>query len=326
MLTQRLGSETQKDPAFLAELIAAIQAHPGSCDEVWLATDYGFPSMGDAPRQRGSAGENRGKISRHRRAGIAAIEQFPGAWAIHVGPGTAAAWCTRARRRKIWSATEASGRTIAFAGAARMCANTCGRNFRCMPPPCSPIPFGSTTTCGPQTISPWNTAAFAKLAWRSFGARYGVEISREALVRAINRGEAVWRARWVEFVREGLRDFTDEMARAIHAVSPDSAIGLQGCAHGAYTGYGYDFLYSAMREATGQAGPKSRPGGGAYNDHNPLAFLEKAVLLNWQNEMLPAYVREIRPEIENLPDVPMANPSRARFWKPRFTWLAARTP
>ena len=45
MLTQRLGSETQKDPAFLAELIAAIQAHPGSCDEVWLATDYGFPSM-----------------------------------------------------------------------------------------------------------------------------------------------------------------------------------------------------------------------------------------------------------------------------------------
>ena len=88
-------------------------------------------------------------------------------------PGTAAAWCTRARRRKIWSATEASGRTIAFAGAARMCANTCGRNFRCMPPPCSPIPFGSTTTCGPQTISPWNTAAFAKLAWRSFARAMG---------------------------------------------------------------------------------------------------------------------------------------------------------
>ena len=150
---------------------------------------------------------------------------------------------------------------------------------------------------------PVEYGCFCETCLAQFCARYGVEISREALVRAINRGEAVWRARWVEFVREGLRDFTDEMARAIHAVSPDSAIGLQGCAHGAYTGYGYDFLYSAMREATGKP-PKSRPGGGAYNDHNPLAFLEKAVLLNWQNEMLPAYVREIRPEIENLPDVP----------------------
>ena len=64
MLTQRLGSETQKDPAFLAELIAAIQAHPGSCDEVWLATDYGFPSM---ETHRASA-EALGKIAEKFRA------------------------------------------------------------------------------------------------------------------------------------------------------------------------------------------------------------------------------------------------------------------
>ena len=45
MLTQRLGSRTQKDPAFIDALIAEITAHPGCCDEVWLATNYGFPSM-----------------------------------------------------------------------------------------------------------------------------------------------------------------------------------------------------------------------------------------------------------------------------------------
>ena len=45
MLTQRLGSATQKNPAFIDSLIAEIKAHPGCCDEVWLATDYGFPPM-----------------------------------------------------------------------------------------------------------------------------------------------------------------------------------------------------------------------------------------------------------------------------------------
>ncbi len=45
MLTQRLGSRTQKDPAFIDSLINQIVSHPGCCDEVWLATDYGFPPM-----------------------------------------------------------------------------------------------------------------------------------------------------------------------------------------------------------------------------------------------------------------------------------------
>ena len=45
MLTQRLGSNTQKDPAYIDEFIRAVTAHPGCCDEVWLATDYGFPKL-----------------------------------------------------------------------------------------------------------------------------------------------------------------------------------------------------------------------------------------------------------------------------------------
>ena len=30
---------------YLDSFIAAVLANPGSCDEVWLATDYGFPSQ-----------------------------------------------------------------------------------------------------------------------------------------------------------------------------------------------------------------------------------------------------------------------------------------
>ena len=302
MLTQRLGSETQKDPAFLAELIAAIQAHPGSCDEVWLATDYGFPSM---ETHRASA-EALGKIAEKFRAiGVRVSLQLSNS----LGHG------------QYMSARDCSGLVYEGSPAENMVGHRgeradycfCWRGAHVREYVRQELSLYAAAV-QPDTVwidddlratnhFPVEYGCFCETCLAQFCARYGVEISREALVRAINRGEAVWRARWVEFVREGLRDFTDEMARAIHAVSPDSAIGLQGCAHGAYTGYGYDFLYSAMREATGKP-PKSRPGGGAYNDHNPLAFLEKAVLLNWQNEMLPAYVREIRPEIENLPDVP----------------------
>ena len=57
MLTQRLGSNTQKDPAFLDSFIKAVKAHPGCCDEVWLATDYGFPKP-ETHRRAGQSNRN----------------------------------------------------------------------------------------------------------------------------------------------------------------------------------------------------------------------------------------------------------------------------
>ena len=87
MLTQRLGSENAERSRFSRGI---DRGNPGASRLVrrgLAGHRLRLSQHGDAPRQRGSAGENRGKISRHRRAGIAAIEQFPGAWAIHVGPG-----------------------------------------------------------------------------------------------------------------------------------------------------------------------------------------------------------------------------------------------
>ena len=45
MLTQRLGSSTQLDAAFISDFIRIVKDNPGSCDEVWLATSYGFPPL-----------------------------------------------------------------------------------------------------------------------------------------------------------------------------------------------------------------------------------------------------------------------------------------
>ncbi len=45
MLTQILGSGAQKGPRFLEEFIKTVLKNPKSCDEVWLASDYGFPKI-----------------------------------------------------------------------------------------------------------------------------------------------------------------------------------------------------------------------------------------------------------------------------------------
>ena len=45
MLTQRLGSSTQLDDKFIEDFIRIVKENPGSCDEVWLATSYGFPPL-----------------------------------------------------------------------------------------------------------------------------------------------------------------------------------------------------------------------------------------------------------------------------------------
>lgn len=79
-------------------------------------------------------------------------------------------------------------------------------------------------------------------------------------------------------------------------------MGYQHGSYGGYTGYNIDYIFDAMKRATGK-NPKHRPGGGAYDDHNPNNQVDKAFVINWQNSMLPDYVTESRPEIENLPDV-----------------------
>nr|MCR5263280.1 hypothetical protein [Clostridiales bacterium] len=135
-----------------------------------------------------------------------------------------------------------------------------------------------------------------------FNGKYGSSFTREELVRELNRGDYNWRERWIDFIREGLHDFTYEISKTVAECSPGTAMGYQYCANGGYTGCGYDFIFRPMMEATGIA-PVSRPGGGAYDGQRPDDFADKVNLLDWQNAMLPEYVSEIRPEIENLPDV-----------------------
>ncbi len=300
MLTQRLGSGTQKDEAFIQSLIEEIERHPGCCDEVWFATDYGFPPMSVHEE---SAGRLTGLAGRFRQAGVRVSLQLSNS--IGHGQYMSAHDCSAL----VYDGSPVEKMVGPDGTQAEYCFCWHGEHFRKyvleeirlyarMKPYCVWVDDDLRAS----NHAPVQYGCFCPDCIRRFNQRYGARFDREGLVRAINRGERVWRERYVQFLRDGLADLTEALSRAIHEVSPDTRMGYQYCAHGGYTGYGYDYIFDAMRRGSGHE-PLSRPGGGAYNDHDPNIFLHKASFIAWQNAMLPEYVKDIRPEIENLPDV-----------------------
>jgi hypothetical protein len=300
MLTQRLGSDLQKDDHFIEQFIKIVRENLGSCDEVWLASDYGFPTI---ESHRKSVEKLIEVAEKFRAAGLRVSLQISNT----IGHG------------QYMSAKDCGGLVYDgsavehMAGPDGKTADYCfcwnGENFRQyviaelkeyakIKPYCVWIDDDLRAT----NHAPLNQGCFCDSCIEKFNRNYNCNFTREKLVHEINYGDISWREKYVEFVRNGLYEFTYLMSKTICDVSPDSYIGLQYCAHGGYTGYGYDYIFDAMKKGSGK-NPKSRPGGGAYQDHNPNEQLKKSFFISWQNSMLPRYVTEIRPEIENLPDV-----------------------
>lgn len=300
MLTQRLGSESQKNPIFIDSLIAQIKAHPGSCDEVWLASSYGFPKQEDHKKLAAQLMET---AERFRSAGVRVSLQISNT--IGHGQYMSSRDCTGL----IYEGSPVEHMTGPDGTRAEYCFCWNGAHFReyvlaelreyaKLKPYCVWVDDDLRA----NNHAPVNFGCFCDDCMARFNRLYGSSFTREELVNELTCGETVWRERYTAFVRDGLHDFTLQMAKVIHSVSPESRMGYQYCSNGAYTGYDYSFIFDAMRDGTGHA-PLSRPGGGAYDDKNPGSFIDKMWFMNWANYRLPEYVNDIRPEIENLPDV-----------------------
>lgn len=300
MLAQRFGSEHQTDEKFINEFLEIVKKYPGSCDEVWLASEYGFPEL---EKHRATAEKLCGVAERLRSAGLRVSLQisntighgqymagkdcsglvYEGSPAEHmIGPdGKAACYCF------CWNGNHFQNYTVSML-----------EEYAKIKPYCFWIDDDLRAT----NHAPVEQGCFCGACMENFNKRYGSDFTCEQLAEEINYGDIRWREKHVEFVRSGLYNFTYRLSKTLCEVSPESYMGLQYGAAGGYTGYGFDFLFDAMKKGSGK-NPKSRPGAGAYNDHNPNDQLVKSFAIRWQNSMLPDYVKEIRPEIENLPDV-----------------------
>lgn len=299
-LIQRLGSETQKNDDFIDALIEKIKENPGSCTDVWLASEYGFPSI----EVHKKTAEKLSKVAeKFRNIGVGVSLQISNT----IGHG------------EYMSALDCSGLVFENSPATRFTgpdgtkANYCfcpeGEYFRkytteeiklyvsAIKPDCVWFDDDFRRT----NHAPVNFGCFCDDCIKKFNGENGFNFSREELVRDINDSPDI-RIKYIEFLRKAQSDLAFLFSKTVNSACKDSAVGLQYCAHGGFTGYGYEPIFSAMRSATGKA-PQTRPGGGAYDDYDINAFIEKANLINYQNYMLPSFVEEKCPEIENLPDV-----------------------
>ena len=300
MLTQRLGSATQKDPKFIDALIEQIQAHPGCCDEVWLATDYGFPPM---DVHRAAAETLKGAAEKFRKIGVRVSLQLSNS--IGHGQYMSAQDCSGL----VYEGSPVEKMTGQDGTVADYCFCWNGEHFRryvleqiriyaeAIRPACVWVDDDLRA----ENHNPVDKGCFCDGCIARFNRLHGAAFTRETLVEAVD-SELVWREKYVDFVREGLGDFVYELSKAVHEGSPETRMGYQYTPYGGYTGPDFHYVFDAMRRATG-LDPASRPGGGAYDDHDPNAFIAKGYAMSALNAMLPEYVTEIRPEIENLPDV-----------------------
>ena len=299
MLEQRLGIIQQQDDAYVESLIRIIRQHPGSCDAVWLGSAYGYPEM---TTHRAIAGRLLRTAEKFRAAGIGVSLQICNT----IGHGD---YMSSQDCRGLVYRDSSAERLIGHDGSrAEYCFCWNGEYFRSYMlemvreyARIQPDRIWFDDDLRAQNHRPVEYGCFCSSCIRKFNQRCGSDFSREELVERIE-SSLEWREKYIAFLREGIREFTALLANAVHEISPQSRFGLQHGRYGCFTGYGLAHVFEALQKAGGQA-PASRPGGGAYNDHNPNSFIRKLIEINIQNERLPREVRDKLPEIESLPGV-----------------------
>ena len=132
----------------------------------------------------------------------------------------------------------------------------------------------------------------------AFSREEGRQWTREALAEACRNDPALWE-RWRAFGARSLAQLASVIVRSAHEVSPDTVFGLQ---------HNDDPVCGAVMRALAEASGRracSRPGGGAYSDHNPYAIINKGFNFSRQISDQPGYdvLGRICAEIETCPSV-----------------------
>lgn len=300
MIIQRLGSALQKDMDYIDSFIQAAKENPGSLDEVWLATDYGYPPLDVCEKNAEILKKTKKKFL---DANIRVSMQISNT--LGHGDYNSSNDCSGL----IYENSPAEHIVGQDGAAARygFCFNgthfteyllaSCAQYAKVEPDilwlddDLRATNHGSADFC-----------CFCDHCLALFNEKHKTSFTREELVEQITVGEIGWRDKWMTFVEESLYRFTFQLVREFHKASPKTRFGYQHGSYGGYTHNSLDFLFDAIRDASGTA-PLHRPGGGAYSDHNPNEMVFKSRQIRWQNAQAPAYVTDYIPEIENLPDV-----------------------
>ena len=298
MLTQRLGGI---DGEYVDEIIRMAKDNPGSCDEVWFSSLYGYPKM---ETHAEFADKKAVQAEKFRKAGIRVSLQISNT--IGHGEYISKRDCSGLvyENSPVINLTDYHGNSSKHTFCWR------GRFFRDYIKETiktyliiKPDTVWFDDDFRPNHHSPVELGCFCDHCIADFNKEFGSSYSREELVHEINFGDLKCRRAFIEFIKRGLSDFMTECCEVIHSILPDTKVGLQQGTMGGYIGdAGNRYLYETIHRETGLP-VSARPGGGAYTDRDMREFIQKGNEIERQIRECPPFVTDIRPEIESLPYV-----------------------
>ena len=297
-IIQRLGSGAQYKKEYIDGLLRLKKKYPKSYNTVWLATDYGFPSLSVHEEHAKTLA---GIADRFRKAGVTVSLQLSNS--IGHGQYMSSEDCSGL----VYDGSPVRPMTGHDGTVSQYCFCFRGKEFA------DYVTKELSLYCKsirPETVwfdddfradnhAPVKYGCFCDSCLARFNSEQGTSYTREALVGEILNGDGRVREAFVCFNRRDLGVLAEKMAKAVSDASPETSIALQNGFH-AYTGGDFDFFFNSVRPYSKNA-PAYRGGGGAYNDHNPSDIFLKVTHIMAQNSYLPDYVTLRVPEIENLP-------------------------
>ncbi len=297
MYTHRLADRCVKDPEWVEEFLKYVDENPNSCHEVWLCSKYAFPSI---ETHRETARLMKPTVEMFKSRGIRVALQISNTIGGHSGTKFSD---NSGLVREDWHApffVNEKGEEHPY----RFCVRS--QEFKDYVSAELEAYLSELDVCGVWIDDDFRMGNHTQSCWcdsciEEFSRRENRRFSREELVKLVNDDFEV-RDAWIKFTSDRFHDAALFMAEAVHRAKPDAYMALQHGANGYMQGAGHTAAFEGFFEGSGVV-PHSRPGGGSYEDFNPNTFIVKYRWLSHQTRYLPEYVKDIRPEIENLPDV-----------------------
>ncbi len=323
MLTQRLSGALQTSGEYIDNFLSMAGDNPGSCDEVWFATLYGYPKQdthAEFAKKTAAAAE------RFRKAGIRVSLQISNT----IGHGE---YMSKRDCSGLVYENSPVGNLVSYDGTVAR-HSFCWRDevfrdyVRKMIEAYSiikPKTIWFDDDFRPNHHVPVTMGCFCDSCIKKFNEEYGSSFSREELVNEISYGSLEWRKAFIEFTKSGLADFMADCCKVIHRLLPDTSVGLQqGTVCGFVGDSGNRFLYETIYDVTGLP-PAIRPGGGAYTDEDMREFIKKGNEIERQIRECPETVTDIRPEIESLPYVAYGKSASATCFETTYYFAVGAT-
>ena len=284
------------------KLIKAIKDNPGSCDNVWLCSLYGFPPYSSVR----NAVEHMQQVKKmYTDAGISVSLQISNTLGHSAGHMNSYDYSGL-----IFENSPVERMVGEYGEVSDGCYCPSGKFFRNyiyettkMYAEIKPYYVWVDDDLRIYNHAPVNHGCFCDDCIASFNEKHGTSYTREALVHEINRGDISIREKYIEHNREAIAGLSGIISKAIHEVSPESRMAYQSSRTNSYLGKDYECFFRPMYEESGRKPVGYRPGGGFYEDSAPRGILGKALHLDCAIAAAPDYVEDICPEVESLPNV-----------------------